>query len=167
MSQSQLQHIIKIETTPAVGVTVKSVLYSKDVRRAVCIIARDVLLNISPADYEAESFKKIVTSLKQVFSYFNDDLSVPVSVIRNAIRVIDLSNRISEIRFDKSFWLEVEMEEEPPVPPINTEVHQSWRLKSAETEIFPVEINGGISALLNPTVHILIDSLIQITPDFE
>jgi hypothetical protein len=151
-------HIISTNTEETVGVVVKSVRFSAEVRTAVFIIATSLLSELE--DYQL----KYYTGIRKVARMFNINDEVTAINIRNAIRTIDL--RIAHCESDKTIYAMIPVEGFSHTTVFCSEPQTNY-IAPIHCGLVKPHYNGVTMVTMKTVRQILVDSLITITPEFE
>jgi hypothetical protein len=159
-----MNHIEKINFSPATGVVVESVKFSKDVRIAVCHTAKSLLSEV-PFHSTPDVFTELYFNIKKVFDYWNSNNVIYAHMVRNAIRVLDMRIEHCQNSLKEGDWKEIESHGWF-VPIGNQEKKNPSFVKKGDYIMVPV-YNGNTMEAMVATRQILVDSLIIISPEFE
>jgi hypothetical protein len=163
-----MRHIIEVSKTEVIGVAVKSVQFSHQVRLAICQTAKGLLTELNPFDlkeYTMLGFANLYSKIKDVYTIFNEEVHTPAKDIRNAIRVLDLRIQHCSDSLKQGEWKETYVSSHH-LEGITEKTAMSF-VKKSEGELISEHYIGSTMELMLATRQILVYSLITITSDFE
>jgi hypothetical protein len=157
-----MNHIIRTNFEIIKGRAISSVVFSKDIRIAVCHTAKSLL---SELDLNESDFYIKYRAIRNVFDIFNGSETIYAKWIRNAIRVLDMRIEHCQNTLKEGDWKEIESHGWF-VPIGNQKKKNPSFVKKGDYIMVPV-YNGNTMEIMVATRQILVDSLIIISPEFE
>lgn len=161
------QHIINTSVTPATGVAVEFVTFSHQVCKVVIVTAKSVLSEIhcGLTDKDHFAFGVLHAKIQETANYWNTAPRISASMIRNAIRVLDV--RINHCResFKDGTWVFCRNIEDTFADGIIPK--KDYKMYRKSNQIVDSYYNEATMALMIATRQILVDSLITISSEFE
>jgi hypothetical protein len=161
-------HIIAINTSVTEGVAVTSAQFSIEIRTAVAGTAKGLLSELSyktPGCNTREMLGTTYINIVNTFDCWNTTSTIPASMIRNAIRIMDMRIQHCNNSLKEGSWSKAPSFPCHFVQGITDKTSDSYVCHN--TALFNSQYNGNTMELMLATRQILVDSLITITPEFE